>query len=211
MYKVFLKDKLILITNRVEKDLPSEFNAILKYSNQGELKKFIQNFEQNNDLTTAIIYWHNEKELLQNFRNCYKNILAAGGVVWNHDMDQFLIFNRLGKIDLPKGKLETDETFEHAALREVEEECGLSDLEIVGKLTTTFHTYHLCDQPVFKETRWFEIIYRGTVTPKPQLEEHIDSVWWVRPDAFVQLIPNTYPSVLEVLNKSNKINIHLSI
>lgn len=200
MYKVFFKDRVLILTNRIETDLTPDFNAILKYSNQGELRTFLNNFEQNEELKTAIIYWHNQHQLLQKVRDCYKNILAAGGLVWNADHKQFLIFKRLGVIDLPKGKVDKGETFEEAALREVEEECGLHELTITSKLATTFHTYRLSNQTIFKETRWFEMTYHGTATPTPQKEENIESAWWITPESFKEFAPFAYPSIREVVN-----------
>lgn len=201
----------MVLTSQIEKDLTLDFNTILKYSNQGELSKFINNFEDNTNLKTAVIYWHNERELLQNFRDCFINIQAAGGLVWNRSGDMFLIFRRLGVIDLPKGKLEKEETFENAALREVEEECSLSELKITNRLPASFHTYWLNNQLVLKETRWFEMTHLGTKSPIPQLEEHIESVWWVTPEDFSLLAIDTYPSILEVLKKSEKINRHINL
>jgi 8-oxo-dGTP pyrophosphatase MutT (NUDIX family) len=57
-------------------------------------------------------------------------ILAAGGVVWrraDHGGREFAVIYRPKYDDwtLPKGKLDPGETFEQAALREVEEETGL--------------------------------------------------------------------------------------
>jgi 8-oxo-dGTP diphosphatase len=57
-------------------------------------------------------------------------ILAAGGVVWRRADDgrsEVAVIYRPKYDDwtLPKGKLDPGETFEHAALREVEEETGL--------------------------------------------------------------------------------------
>lgn len=206
MYKVFFKDRVMVLTSRIEKDLTPDFNAIFKYSNQGELKKFIQNFERNDAIKTAIIYWHNERELLQFYRDCYKNILAAGGLVWNQKADKFLVFKRLGFVDLPKGKIEKEETFEQAALREVTEECGLNELEIFNRLATTYHTYYIGNQPIFKETRWFEMRHNGNGSLTAQTEEHIESIWWVTPEEFNSLINFTYPSVLQVLSSSERLH-----
>ena len=50
----------------------------------------------------------------------FKLILAAGGLV--KKQQDYLFIYRNGKWDLPKGKLENNETFSQCALREVEEE-----------------------------------------------------------------------------------------
>ena len=65
-------------------------------------------------------------------------IKAAGGLVYNQENKLLMIF-RNGKWDLPKGKLEEGESIENCAIREVEEECGISNLQIIC-------AYGLCSQ-----------------------------------------------------------------
>ncbi len=199
MYKIFFKDRVIILTKRIENDLSADFSSILKYANQGELQQFIHDFEKDESRKCAYIYHHNANELLHHFRACYKNLPAAGGLVWNKDKTAFLGMQRLGCFDLPKGKIEASETIEDAAIREVEEECGISGVSITQKLTRTFHTYKIQNQPIFKETHWYEMVYQGNKTPQPEVEENIESVFWVHPQALPDLISNTYPSIIEVL------------
>jgi 8-oxo-dGTP pyrophosphatase MutT (NUDIX family) len=187
---------------RIESDLSADFSSILKYANQGELKQFIQQFDKDESRKRAYIYHHNANELLHHFRACFKNLPAAGGLVWNQDKTAFLGMKRLGYFDLPKGKIKASETIEGAALREVEEECGISGLSISKKLTRTFHTYKIKDQPIFKETHWFEMVYQGTATPQPQVEENIESVFWVQKQELTTHMANTYPSIIEVLKSA---------
>src|SRR5215212_1239379 len=56
-------------------------------------------------------------------------VQAAGGVVWrrgDHGLEIAVVHRpRYDDWSLPKGKLDAGETFEQAALREVEEETGL--------------------------------------------------------------------------------------
>jgi 8-oxo-dGTP diphosphatase len=72
---------------------------------------------------------------------------------------------------LPKGKLELDETWEHAALREVAEETNLS-CELGAELGRT----HYVDRGGReKEVRYFLM----TATDEPTPRNEIDEVRWV--------------------------------
>ena len=112
---------------------------------------------------------------------------------------KFLVMKRNGVWDLPKGKLDDDETTEEAALREVEEETGLSGLEIVKPILSTFHTYQITSDMNLKKTKWFEMKYTGNGEPVPQKEENISEIVWVEPGKTDFIRKNTYPSVLDVL------------
>ena len=205
MYKIFFKDRIIHLTDQIEENLTEDFGAILKYANQSELKEFIKRFEEDLSIQSAFIYGHNLFELLKNFRACFHSLPAAGGLVWNTELNRFIGMKRLGVYDLPKGKVEKGETFEEAAIREVEEECNIKGLSILRKLTSTFHTYPLGGRTIFKETRWYEMKYHGKTLPTPQVEENIESVFWVNPEKLDSFISTTYPSIREVLKKSERI------
>jgi 8-oxo-dGTP pyrophosphatase MutT (NUDIX family) len=205
MYKIFFKDRVVFLTDNIETHLTPDFGAIHKLGSDGELKKFIQNFETNTKQQEAIIYHHNKYELFRRFRACFKNLLAAGGLVWNKDEDHFLTIIRRSRPDLPKGKVEPGESFEEAAVREVAEECGIENTEITGQLDATFHTYHLNNQHILKETQWFEMIYNGNKTPKPQQEEEITQVKWMPSIEAHAFALNTYPSIVEIIKAAKLI------
>ncbi len=205
MYKIFFKDRVVILTERIDSDLTSSFNGIHKLGSDGELKKFLTDFEKDETRQKAIIYHHNEYELFQRFRSCYKNLMAAGGLIWNPEKSAFLTMHRLGRPDLPKGKLEKDETFEEAAVREVEEECGIKHPEILSAIGSSFHVYQLGATSILKETRWFEMIYHGTTDPVPQYEENISEINWVSTNNIDEFASTTYPSIREVLKKAKLI------
>src|SRR5436190_10418844 len=81
-------------------------------------------------------------------------VQAAGGLVKNNS-DEYLFIFRRGKWDLPKGKADKNETPQQTALREVQEECGLNDLEIVSGLPATYHSYPEKQKNILKHTYWF--------------------------------------------------------
>jgi ADP-ribose pyrophosphatase YjhB (NUDIX family) len=205
MYKIFFKDRVVLLTDRIDSALTNGSKGIHKLGSDGELKKFLAGFESNEDRQQAIIYHHNKYELLQRFRSCFKNILAAGGLIWNPEKTHFLTMCRLGRPDLPKGKVEKDERFEEAAIREVEEECGIRNPEIIAPIASSYHVYHLGGLAILKETRWFEMIYHGDSTPIPQTEENISEVNWVSIQKAKEFADKTYPSIKEILKKSGLI------
>lgn len=136
---------------------------------------------------------------MERFQSAFKIIEAAGGFVLNTN-SELLVIHRLGKWDLPKGKVESEEAIPEAAVREVEEECGITDLEIIEPLPSTFHTYRLKGQRIFKKTHWFVMKTGDTSIPVPQSEEDILEAVWMERSQWDKVYSNTYPSILFLLN-----------
>ena len=128
----------------------------------------------------------------------YTLIEAAGGLVYNTKKQCLMIF-RNGFWDLPKGKLESGESTEECALREVEEECGVSNLEILSELESTYHTYEINGKAVLKRTYWFNMYtnYKGALVP--QVREGITKVEWVDKKDLMLRVEDAYASVRDLL------------
>ena len=135
---------------------------------------------------------------LKRFMKDYKLVKAAGGVVTDDDARVLLIF-RKGKWDLPKGKVEDNEPFELCANREVVEETGLSELALRTPLAVTYHTYTEKGKDILKETHWFLFDAPGKQPLKPQTEEGISKVEWVKREDLKNHTNNTYLLIKDVL------------
>jgi 8-oxo-dGTP pyrophosphatase MutT (NUDIX family) len=105
---------------------------------------------------------------------------AGGGVVVRRkgSFVQVLLILRRGLWDLPKGKIEPDESPESGALREVEEETGCRELRITADLGTTVHEYEEDGSMVLKRTWWYAM-ESGRPDLTPQYEEEIEALEWV--------------------------------
>ncbi len=126
---------------------------------------------------------------------------AAGGVVQNQQ-GQILMIYRLGKWDLPKGKWDDGETITECALREVHEETGLSGMQLLDKLTDTYHVYEQGGHTILKRTHWYGMSVQASTSLNPQQEEGISEVRWVSPEQLPSLLTNTYANIREVLEKN---------
>ena len=98
-----------------------------------------------NSTMSETIFYNNvpitlNKTSFKSLEKTFKTVKAGGGLVKNPKGEFLLIFRR-GKWDLPKGKLDAGETIEVCALREVQEETGVSGLKIVKKLPKTYHLF----------------------------------------------------------------------
>ena len=131
-----------------------------------------------------------------------KKIIAAGGLVTNKNNELLMIFRR-GKWDLPKGKLDESETIEACAVREVEEETGISDLELGPLLGITYHEYfdQYVNADVLKESHWYLMKATGSALTTPQTEEDIEQIIWADEKAVNECLINTYVNIEEIIKK----------
>lgn len=113
-----------------------------------------------------------------------ESVTAAGGLVVRHHRGrhQLVCIHRRGVWDLPKGKLDENETIEECARREVTEELGIDDLRVAGTAGHTRHGYPGRKTYLVKTTHWFWMRTDATVF-EPQLAEGIDSAEWMSWDA----------------------------
>jgi 8-oxo-dGTP pyrophosphatase MutT (NUDIX family) len=197
MYKVFFNDRKVFLTDNFAKHFQIRQGLFFKYSNVNDLKELILFYNQLSKINSLYIFHNDIEELRDAFRECFIPIYAAGGLVRNLK-DEYLFIHRRGKWDLPKGKLDNGESFSAAALREVEEECGIAGLEIVRPLLSTYHTYPYLDSLALKKTCWFEMMYNGTETPKPQTEEDIEEVRWVKENELKTYLTDSYSTISDV-------------
>ncbi len=138
--------------------------------------------------------------------SCWESLLplftpirAAGGLVLD-PQERALAMTRRGMLDLPKGHIEGGETDEAAALREVQEETGLTELRIERPLTTTHHIYQLEGQWHIKETAWFQMRTSKPEQLTPQAEEQITELTWLPMQEFREKATETYPTIRKVLS-----------
>ena len=132
-------------------------------------------------------------------------IKAAGGLLFHvpeeTETPHILLIYRNDVWDLPKGKLEDDESISECAVREVGEEIGLSkNPDILADLGTTRHTYTIKDRLIEKETFWFLMRlnqHRDKFTP--QEAEGITKVEWAPVDAALEKVG--YQNLKDVIQR----------
>ncbi len=161
--------------------------------NENNVHQVIQKM-LNNKVTQATFYCKNlesDWNLFQSYFNVQK---AAGGIV-KDEKENILFIKRFEKWDLPKGKIEKGETTEEAAIREVEEECGIENLELLSENKTTYHIFPRKNQFCLKISYWFDMktTYKGKLTP--QIEEDIIEVVFKNSTEIEEALQNTYANI----------------
>lgn len=178
---------------------PMEANSMqLIDSKQFNIKKLFQHSLQNNEDQDFYVITPNPEKYFNKIKSKLFLIKAAGGLVQNKNKD-YLFIHRLGKWDLPKGKLDPDEKTKVAAIREVEEECGIHVKDKTDKLTTTYHVYMYKGKLTLKKTTWYTMKTVGNPKLTPQLEEDITEAIWVPRDQLKSIRANTYRMIDSII------------
>lgn len=189
MYTIFVGDKPIILTTTIDKE--NDFKVYLLKS--VDLSKVIRKLNRT-DLKAAYLVGKNEDKLLKQFLKKLPNVIAGGGKVYNND-GKILFIYRNNKWDLPKGKAESKESIEDTAMREVEEETGVTGLSITKPLPTTYHIFKRNGRYKIKITFWFEMKTDFTGQLLPQLNEGITKVKWLKPKKVKEAMKNSYANI----------------
>lgn len=115
---------------------------------------------------------------------------SAGGVVLRRidgEIHILLIRDPYGNLGLPKGHLEEDEASPQAALREVNEETGLTDLELGPELSTIDWYFRLKGRLIHKYCTFY-LMSCPTGEAQPEETEGITECLWVPMDQAVEKI-----------------------
>lgn len=197
MYKVFVNDKPLFLTNQIVKETDFKFFLLESI----DIEQLIVSYFQNK-IQKAYLYHPNEKEILNTLKNKIKVNHAGGGLVYNPKGEVLFIF-RGGKWDLPKGGMNKNEAIENTAKREVEEETGVNGLEITQKLQKTYHIFKRNGKYKLKITQWYEMTTNFSGTPVGQIEEGIEKVAWLNPEQIEEALGNSYENI-KLLFESEK-------
>ncbi len=197
IYNIYINDKLLVIAEATPKGLHNyqELNT-----EKADLKLIYKIVAKAADRQTFLLLCKNAKTTLRKLAKSVRLIEAAGGLVKNERKEYLVIF-RNGIWDLPKGKIEEGEKTRKAAVREVEEECGIHVKKAGRKICKTYHVYlQRNDELALKKTHWYRMKAEGQEKLKPQKEEGITKACWFTREKFSILTKNTYPSIVDVLN-----------
>jgi 8-oxo-dGTP pyrophosphatase MutT (NUDIX family) len=198
MYKIYINNSSLVLKNSKDVTHSETAKYILKYPGK---KKFLHNYidklEKLPINTEIVLHHHDLQELWDTFVGLYKVIEAAGGVVYNDN--KILSIFRRGNWDLPKGKIEKGESKNEAAVREVQEETGIKQIEIQELITTTYHTYVLKEKRVLKVSYWYKM-KTEEINLIPQTEEDIEiAEWKTKEDLMAQ--EHIYSNIIDILGE----------
>lgn len=193
-YRIYINDHTLYITDTI----PELAEGIEQLTVLGF--NFSTFYKQLDVLTgkSFLLLTEDPKALLGEIKKSCLIIKAAGGLVASAKGNYLFIF-RNKKWDLPKGKVEKGEKMKEAALREVEEECGVKISTNNEKLCKTYHVYTLGAKIVLKKTNWYSMTVKGEPKLIPQKEEGITKASWLSKSELEPVVMNTYPSIMDVL------------
>lgn len=194
---IFYLSKKIVIQQKNQSTENQSFKNIETLKKEEILDEFVK-FAYQDAETLLTFETKNLEKGFERFRKAFKYIYAAGGLI-EKDNTYLFIF-RLKRWDLPKGKLDMGESPEEAAIRECEEECGITKLTITKTLEPTYHIYAYKGSYALKKTYWYAMSTKHEGILTPQLEENIEKVeWFTKAQIQKIVLSNSYPAILSVI------------
>lgn len=203
MYTIYINRKPLILTDvaGAKEYKASKFQPVLRYVGIPRyLYQVIDNLEKSTVYEAIIVYSNQLEKLKADFFNAFKVEEAGGGLVLNQEKEVLMIL-RNGYWDMAKGHIEKGETREAAAIREVQEETGVQNIELGEFIQTTYHTYrNRKNKRILKLSHWFRMTSNDIVLV-PQEEEGIEKVVWMPIEAAKKCTP-IYQNILNILNEN---------
>jgi len=196
MYKIYINQN-VLVISLLDNFSQEVLHNVTNNSESAVLT--ISKEEIINIIGQKNIICANPTAVFNQLKQQFTLINAAGGLVKNSQSEYLFIFRR-GKWDLPKGKLDEGEDFETAAIREVQEECGITHIELGNLYHLSYHIYEENNDWILKQTNWY-LMKSEEKNLIPQLEEGITQTAWLANNQFEKVRENTYASIDEIISK----------
>ena len=196
MYTAYVNDSPLRVAIEAPIDAPE---LTLRYNGKAKfLLHVIGTLEGGKHPGGALLLTEDPEALWTAFRKLHRLVPAAGGAVINDG--RLLCIYRRGSWDLPKGKIDEGESESAAAVREVQEETGLREVDIARELSTTYHTYRdRKGRRILKPTYWYEM-RTSEEALRPQAEEDIEEARWVPLDELEDIRARMYASLQAVVD-----------
>lgn len=211
-YKLYINDTTIYVCQNPAQIVSAEGleNEFLYISYEGaeDIAKLLKIAFNEKNKSDIILYGPKVEKIFNKVIAEFQYIEAAGGIVKNAE-NKVLLIHRRGFWDLPKGKKDKGETLEQAAIREVQEETGVTNLTIQSKVylkgydnLATYHSYIYKGKNAMKVSHWYMMKTTDIGELMPQAEEDIEKAEWVAVEHIPQYFYNMYPSIIDILKSA---------
>lgn len=200
MHKIFFQKRCIIICEPSEQALSDPNSVEFHIGEHFNIHTLVDMFEASEALSRIYIPTDEPEWMYRRVCAEFVEVDAAGGLVANKRGD-YLMINRNGLWDLPKGHREQGEEITLTAIREVQEETGVDNLELKDLICITDHCYIRDEKWYLKHTYWYNMLYTEPVDLSPQREEDITKATWIARSSLPPYIKNSYPSIMEVFRK----------
>ena len=201
MHKIYFEKRSIIICPENDPALSDPNAIIFRPGDAFALHTLVGMVESSDTLQRICIPSDDTEAMYRRICREFKEVNAGGGLVSNRRGD-FLIISRNGLWDLPKGHQDPGEDIDVTALREVQEETGINELELRGLICVTDHCYIRDGIWHLKHTWWYDMLYTDPTDLTPQREEDISKAAWVAKSSLPMFLQNTYPSIVEVFREA---------
>ncbi|MCQ2185894.1 MAG: NUDIX domain-containing protein [Bacteroidales bacterium] len=201
MHKIYFERRCIVICPREDQAMQDPNTISFSLGENFSVAALVEMFIASDSLMKICIPSDDVEATYQRVCSQFYEVNAAGGLVRNKRGD-YLLISRFGLWDLPKGHQEAGEDIAVCAMREVEEETGIHELELHQLICVTDHCYFRAGKWHLKHTWWYDMLYTNPLDLTPQSEEDITKAAWVARSSLPPYLVNTFPSIAEVFREA---------